>query len=142
MLLLEAHCLRYRWPSVLVFLLIVGFMIQGYMDYHINSHNSSRHSAYMAYLSALGFGGAAYWVGILPLAACLIAGDSLAWDRRSGFIRFRLIRVPRRRYIAQKILATSLFTALLFFAGFLVSFLIAIVPLPSPAVGGEAERFS
>lgn len=130
MLASEARRLRSRWQTILAFLLIVGFMIQGYIDYYTNSYNSIQHSAYMAYLSALGYGGAAYWVGILPLASCLITGDSLAWDRRSGIVRFWLIRVSRRQYIAQKILATSLFTALLFFVGFLVAFLIAIVWFP------------
>lgn len=126
----ESRRLRHRWQTALAFLLIVGFMVQGYIAYQNNGYLSNQFSAYIAYLYALGAGGSAFWIGILPLAACLIAGDSLAWDRKTGAVRFLLVRVPRRRYIVQKILATSLFTGLLFFAGLLVSFLIAIVWFP------------
>ena len=83
-----------RWPTALAFLLVVGFMIQGLIVYSKGGFLTPRCSAYLAYLLAIE-GAAGYWVGILPLAACLIGGDSLAWDRKTGFIRFMLTRSSR-----------------------------------------------
>lgn len=83
-----------RWPTALAFLLVVGFMIQGLISYSKGGFLTPHRSTYLAYLLAIG-GSSGYWVGILPLAACLIGGDSLAWDRKTGFIRFMLTRSSR-----------------------------------------------
>lgn len=123
-----------RWPTALAFLLVVGFMVQGMISYSRGGFwffYPPTYSAYLAYLSAIGDGTAAYWVGILPLAACLIGGDSLAWDRNTGFIRFMLTRSPRRRvYILGKIASVTLLAGMVVSSGLLLSFLIASIRFP------------
>lgn len=127
----ETHRLFKRWQLLAAFLLIVGFIIQGLLDYRAGRYFSGEHySAYIALLVALGSGPSSFWVGVLPLAACLIAGDSLAWDRRSGVIRFVLTRVSRREFIKQKIIAVSILTGLVTLAALFVSLLIAAAWFP------------
>lgn len=61
----------------------------------------------------------------------MIGGDSLAWDRKTGFIRFMLTRSSRRAYILGKILSVTLLTGIVISSGLLLSFLIARTWLPS-----------
>ncbi|MEW6772190.1 MAG: hypothetical protein AB1330_12530 [Bacillota bacterium] len=133
----------------MAFFLVIGFMIQGMISYSKGGFwffYPDTYSAYLAYLSAIGSGLSAYFVGILPLAACLVAGDSMAWDRKTGFIRFVLTRSSRRTYILGKITAVTLLTGIVIFSGLLISFLIASIwfPLALPPwhMVGETATFT
>lgn len=122
-----------RRPPVVAFLLLVGFIIQGLISYRRGGFwffYQDSYSAYLAFLSAIGSGISAYWVGVLPLVACLVAGDSLAWDRRTGFIRFFLTRSSRRVYIIGKIVSVTILTGVVVLCGLLLSFGIASVWFP------------
>lgn len=118
-----------RRNLIVAFLLLVGFMLQGYYSYKNMGYVVWEESAYVAYVSIFS-GNNAYFIGILPLIACLIAADSLAWDRRTGFVRFMLTRSHRREYILGKIVAVSVTTAVVVLAGLLLSFVMATALFP------------
>ncbi|WP_018132138.1 hypothetical protein [Effusibacillus pohliae] len=131
MIFAEGYRLVRRWQVLLAMIALIGFMVQGFFYYHSKpTYFSGYYSAYMAYISALGTGSGAFWIAVLPLIACLVAGDSVAWDRRTGFIRFMLIRLSRKEYILNKLLSTSLFIVLFFAVGLVISFLIVSIWLP------------
>lgn len=123
--------LRHRLPPLIAFLLILCFIGQGLITYrtgHWFNYNDI-YSSYLAYLLALS-GTTAFWVGVIPLIASLIAGDSLAWDRKTGFIRFFLMRTTRRNYILGKVIAVFLLTGIIVLCGLLISFGIACLCFP------------
>ena len=56
------------------------------------------YNAYLAFLNIFN-GPTDFIVGILPLLVPVAAGDSLAWDRKSGFVEYVVNRSSLRRYI-------------------------------------------
>jgi len=93
--------------------------------------NGSALSGYLAFLAAVGTSPTAYWVGILPLIAVIIASDSMAWDRREGLARFYLVRTTRKNYILGKTLAIFSGTALVFTVGLFITFVICMGLFPA-----------
>ncbi|KPC97287.1 hypothetical protein [Geobacillus thermocatenulatus] len=127
----EFYRLLRRWQLAIGMIALVGFMLQGFYSYYTKPpYFSGQYSAYMSYISALGTGSGAFWIVVLPLISCLVAGDSLAWDRRTGAIRFMLIRLSRKQYILGKILSSSMFTILFVSIGLILSFVIASILFP------------
>lgn len=117
------------WGGAL--LVMVAFVLQGLVAYAAGTHFPNSHpNVYQAYLSALGTGPSAYWIGVLPLLASLIAADSLAWDRQTGTVRFYLSRVARRTYVLGKWLAVISFTAVIVAIGLGMTGLIAGIVFP------------
>ncbi|RDV82055.1 hypothetical protein [Ammonifex thiophilus] len=72
---------RPNWIIALFFLLLFAF--QGYHSYRTIIRGAE--SAYYAYVTTLS-GAFAYLIIVFPLISCLIATDSLAWDRRTGLL--------------------------------------------------------
>lgn len=110
---------------------IIGFMVAGIVSYRqtpLMSWGAS--SAYLAYLSALGSGANTYWDVVLPLMACLVAADSIAWDRRTGLIRLILPRTRRWEYGVGKVVATTFWTTVVVGLGLVVAFGVAVVEYP------------
>ncbi|MDN5363089.1 MAG: hypothetical protein PWQ91_150 [Eubacteriales bacterium] len=118
-----------RRNLIIAFFLLIGFMLQGYYSYKNMGYVVREESAYVAYISTLSSNNA-YIIGVLPLITCLIAADSLAWDRKTGYVRFMLTRSQRRDYILGKIAAVSVITAAVVLLGFLFSFVLAAVLYP------------
>lgn len=127
----EWHRIQSRWKQWLFAVTImVVFIGQGLWSYARVPSVDTHQNAYMAYLSALGSGSSAYWIGVLPLIAVLIAADSVAWDRRTGSLRFYLARTDRLRYILGKWLAVMAFTALIVALGLAISGSVAAIAFP------------
>ncbi len=129
----EWYRIQCRWKVwTVAWGIMVAFMVQGLWSYAAqNAYPHSEANAYQAYLSALGSGPSAYWIGILPLIAALIAADSQAWDRRTGSLRFYLPRASRLHYIWGKWLAVVAFTAAVVAAGLAVTGIMAAIAFPT-----------
>lgn len=106
-----------RWQTMIAFLIFIGAFIHiSYQDYHdipkqvgyLQELVFENHNFFIAYLKALGFGVNSYLCLIIPLIALLIAGDSLAIDRLSGFLQFTLSRIDYKNYIKYKSIAVSI----------------------------------
>lgn len=110
---------------------MIAFMVQGLWSYAAQQAvPPSGANAFQAYLSALGSGPSAYWIGVLPLVAALIAADSLAWDRQTGIFRFYLPRADRLHYVWGKWLAVVAFTAVVVAGGLAIAAIIAGAAFP------------
>ncbi|MFX4303673.1 hypothetical protein ACOJUR_15630 [Alicyclobacillus tolerans] len=116
-----------RWGISLV--VMCAFLYQGIYSYSSESITSST-SSFLAYLSALGIGSQAYWVGILPIIATWIAADSFAWDRKTSFVYFYLSRISRINYAIGKWCAIQLFTMCVFLVGLIFCFILSLLKFP------------
>lgn len=127
----EWYRARARWKNWLLALAIMVMVIgQGLWSYEQAPSVDAHRNVYIAYLSALGIGPSAYWIGILPLLATVIAADSVAWDRRMGSLRFYLSRTHRLSYIWGKWVAVMAYTATVMALGLAVSGGIAALAFP------------
>jgi ABC-type Na+ efflux pump permease subunit len=98
---------RQTWLALVVML---AFFIAGFEAYRPgpNRLGPDHYNVYMAFLYAMGKGSSAVLPGVFPLMISLAAGDSLAWDKRTGFDQSLLLRMTFRKYIVGKMLAASL----------------------------------
>lgn len=119
---------RNRWGALGLELV---FLIWALLAYQ---HNATMipggPSAYIAYLSAIASGPSAYWVGIMPLVAILIFGDTWGEERRSGFLRLTLSRSGRLRYSGTKVWQLIIMTTGVLSIGFLITLLLAFLLYP------------
>lgn len=117
----------FRWQMYVAFILMVACLAQGFSEVWVpNStiHASAQYyNSYIAFLYAIGQGSTVIFPGIFPLICVLVAGDSLAWDRRTGFERFVLMRTTYTRYIFGKVISVCVLS----FGFVLVSELLAYV---------------
>lgn len=106
--------------------LLIAFMLQGYY-----LGGGPLNNAYMAFLSAIGAGPSAFLDGVLPLIACLVAGDALAMDKRTGKHVFTLTRTSRLSYARRKVLLSLSLTGLNVMVGLAVSLGLSCLLFPS-----------
>ncbi|MGZ4123746.1 MAG: sulfate permease [Tumebacillaceae bacterium] len=116
-----------RWQWLVSFLLMIAFLVAGMETYFDPVHPSS----FEAILYAIGKGANALFPGIFPLAIALFAGSSLAWDRKTGYRDYILLRTTYKRYIGSKLLAAALAGFTLTVATELLAFLYAVIRYPT-----------
>ncbi|MBN6187624.1 hypothetical protein JQN58_11910 [Aneurinibacillus sp. BA2021] len=107
-----------RWQILVAFFLLVLLFIQGIETFRPETHLPGAlafNNFYVAFLYAQGMGASAILPGVLPLIIALAAGDSMAWDRRSGYQQFILMRISRGKYIIGKLLSASLISVIFIF---------------------------
>ena len=132
-----------RWQTWAAFAVLLGFFFQGLYAFY-RSHvywayghwtnagvlsQPGHYNAYLAFLNIFN-GPTDFIVGILPLLVAVAAGDSLAWDRKSGFVEYVVNRSSLRRYILAKIGSASLVSAGLILGAALISAMAAAVFCP------------
>ncbi len=88
------------------------------------------HSAYLAYLAALGGGANPVWLAVLPLVGSFVMGDVVGWERRTGLLRSVRSRQPLGSLIVGQLIATLLFTLLLVAVVLAVTLCLSLVLLP------------
>lgn len=116
-----------RRQTGVVLLLSIDFLSIGLIQYGVHPMFTPQHSGIVGYLMAVGSSPVALWLGVLPLVASLVGGDSLAWDRRSGFLRYERSRVTASQLIAGKIIACALSVFCVVGAALLVTFVGSLV---------------
>ena len=123
-----------RWQTWAAFVVLLGFCGQGLVAYY-RSHviwdqghwtnalalgHPGSYNAYLAFLNIFN-GPTDFIVGILPLLVVLAAGDSLAWDRKTGFVQYVVHRSSLQRYILAKIGSASMVSAAVMLVAALLS---------------------
>lgn len=88
------------------------------------------HSAYLAYLAALGGGATPVWLVVLPLVGSFAMGDVVAWRYRTGFFRYERIRQPLMSLVVGQAISTVTFITLLTAAVMLAAILLGMCFLP------------
>lgn len=123
-----------RWQTLLAFILMLAFFIQGFEAFRPNGIELSpeRQNFFLAFLYAQGKGPRAMLAIVLPLVVALIAGDSLAWDRKTGFNHFTLMRSTYKKYILGKIIGASITSFIFVFVSEWIAFLYGIFSFPKP----------
>lgn len=122
-----------RRQIIIAFILMIVFLAQGFGTHHLRHQaNVSIDSmnSYLAFLDAAGKGPKALLCGIFPLAIALAAGDSLAWDIRSGFELPILMRTTYKKYILGKVLSASIVSFSFVFITELFAFVVALFMFP------------
>lgn len=121
-----------RWQSLVSFLLLVGVFIQGYEVFYpvpTEVRDPATFNVFVAFTKTHGSDLALLSV-TLPLIAVLVAGDSLAWDIRTGFMDSILMRMNYKEYISGKLLSVSLVTFVFVWIGELIGFIYGMVRFP------------
>ncbi|SMO95644.1 ABC transporter permease subunit [Melghirimyces algeriensis] len=104
-----------RWQSLLGILLFIGFFLVALQAYQLDPSvqlPKEQHNAFFAFYSAQGWGPYTFLPLIFPLIMVLFAGDTLAWDLKTGYSNLVLMRVGRRKYIVGKLISASVLTFL------------------------------
>lgn len=99
-----------RWQTLLAFILMLTFFYQGFEAFRPNGLelSSDKHNFFLAFLYAQGKGPRAMLAMVLPLVVALTAGDSLAWDQKTGYKHLTLMRTTYKNYILGKIISASI----------------------------------
>ncbi len=95
------------------------------------SRGYNYHSAYLAYLAALGGGANAAWLAVIPLVGSFTAGDRIRWSRHTGFARYERSRQPLARLLIGQLTATVLETMVLVLGALAVTLLLGLLFLPA-----------
>jgi hypothetical protein len=109
MVKLEINRLLWRWQTIIALSLVIFFFLQGCDSFAPNDHVKALpgSNGWMAFLYGVGKGPRALFPLVIPLVIPFIASDSLAYDRRYGFDRATLLRIPYRTYILSKMISAS-----------------------------------
>ncbi|GAC42656.1 IIC component [Paenibacillus popilliae ATCC 14706] len=108
-------------------MIIIAFFIIG-----MESYFSPRHpNFFSAYFYAHGAGADSFLAGVFPLAVTLLVGHSLAWDRKTGFYNYGLIRTNYRRFIGGKFIAAAITSFILVCVTELLAFAYAVLRYPT-----------
>lgn len=136
-----------RWQTWAAFVVLLGFCFQGLYAFY-RSHfywarghwtnagvlsQSGHYNAYLAFLNIFN-GPTDFIVGVLPLLVAVAASDSLAWDRKTGFVQYVVNRSSLRYYIVAKIGSASMVSAALVLAAAILSGIAAAALFPMSAV--------
>jgi hypothetical protein len=134
MVKLEMNRLLWRWQAIVAFLFMILFFMQGYQAYTPNNYVRALpgHNGWMAFLYVVGNGPRALFPLVIPLVLPFIAGDSLAYDRRYGFDRATLLRIPYRTYILSKMISASVVSFLFVAISQLVLFIYISIQFDLP----------
>jgi hypothetical protein len=122
-----------RWQPWVAFLLLIGVLIQGYEVFYpeptIKVRDPGWFNVFLAFTKTHGYDLALLSV-TLPLIAVMVAGDSLAWDLRTGFMHSILMRMNYKKYIMGKLLSVSLVTFVFVWIGEWIAFIYGMVRYP------------
>lgn len=121
-----------RWQPWVALLLWVGLLIQGYEVFYPEPQmvvDPGWFNVFVAFTKTHGYD-LAYLSPVIPLLAVMVAGDSLAWDVRTGFQHSMLLRMNGKEYILGKLIAISCITFLFVCIGELLGFLYAMIRYP------------
>lgn len=110
---------RQTWA---IFIVAVLFLAAGLFQYAFEGEFTAQRSGVIGYLMALGTGPTAFWLGLIPLIGSLSGGDTLAWDRRTGFLRYERTRRAVADMAFGKVIATGLSAILVAFCAMAVVF--------------------
>lgn len=132
----------YRWQFLVAWTLLIGSFWQGFHAFQPGSKafvSPETTNVFLAFIYALGEGPNVLLPGVFPLIAVLFAGDSLAWDRRTGYEQAILLRTSYKRYIVGKALAAAATSGGLVFITEVLAFLYGLaqfstVSHPTPSV--------
>ncbi len=132
-----------RWQTWIAFAILLGFCFQGlyayYRSYFLWDHgpltnawaliHPGYYNAYLAFINIFS-GPTDFIVVILPLLVAVAASDSLAWDRKTGFVQYVVNRSTMRRYIVAKIVSASMVGAAMVLGASLIAGIAARVFFP------------
>lgn len=121
-----------RWQPWVALLLWVGLLIQGYEVFYPEPQmyvEPGSFNVFVAFTKTHGYD-LAFLTPVIPLLAVMVAGDSLAWDVRTGFQHSMLLRMNGKEYILGKLIAISCITFLFVWIGELLGFLYAMIRYP------------
>lgn len=96
----------------------------------IASKGYDYHSAYLAYLAALGGGANPVWLAALPLVGSFAMGDVVRWSRRTGLVRYERSRQPLMNLIVGQVVSALLFTMMLMLLVLVVTWILSLAFLP------------
>lgn len=125
-----------RWQTLLALILMFALFIQGFEAFRPNgiALSSDKHNYFLAFLYAQGKGPRAMLPIIVALVVSLVAGDSLALDRKTGYVQFSLLRITYPKYILGKIISASIISFVFVFIAEAVAFIYGVLTFPAPAV--------
>lgn len=115
-----------KWNCIVPFIIIIIFFIQGMESYFDPIHPNF----FSAYFYAHGAGAGALLPGIFPLAVTLLVGHSLAWDRKTGFYDYVMIRTNYRKFIGSKFVSAAISSFVLVCVTELIAMAYAMVRYP------------
>lgn len=121
-----------RWQPWVALLLWVGLLIQGYEVFYPEPQmyvESGWFNVFVAFTKTHG-SDLAFLSPVIPLLAVMVAGDSLAWDLRTGFQHSMLLRMNGKEYILGKMTAVACITFLFVWIGELLGFLYGMIRYP------------
>jgi ABC-type transport system involved in multi-copper enzyme maturation permease subunit len=127
-----------KWTTGIAFVILLAFCLQGLYSFYTffpNSmawranHQATTFNAYQAFLW-IWTGPSDFIVGVFPLLVTMGAGDSLAWDRKTGFMEFIISRTTSRRYIIAKIVSASIVGFLLVMLTQMISIALSLLVFP------------
>lgn len=122
-----------RWQSWVALILFVGFLIQGYESFYpeptFEFLDPNWFNVFVAFTQAHGVMPALLSF-VLPLIAVMVAGDSLAWDRKTGFLQSMLMRMNYQTYIRCKIFSVSMVTFVFIWIGEFIGLIYGMVRFP------------
>jgi hypothetical protein len=130
-----------RWQFWLAIILMGGLIIHGYHNAWIEaihgpdnapfaSMSPADHTVFKVFIYGQGYTGLSFIGAVWPLIAALIAGDSLAWDRKSGYLQSVLLRIGYKKYIIGKILSISAITFIVIFLAESLLFAYGLIQFP------------
>ncbi|GAC42652.1 hypothetical protein [Paenibacillus popilliae] len=115
-----------KWYSIIPFIIIIACFIQGLETYFDPIHPNF----FSAYFYAHGAGAEALLAGIFPLAVTLLVGHSLAWDRKTGFYNYVMIRTNCWKFIGSKLVSAAISSFVLVCVTELIAMAYAMVRYP------------
>jgi hypothetical protein len=111
----------------LALLLLLAFILEGF---YWGGGRQVGNNTYFGFLAAVATGPQSFLPMALPLVACLIAGDVLALDKRSGRHVLALVRTSRVSYALQKVTLALALTGSVILAGLLIGLGLSFLLLP------------
>ncbi len=130
-----------RWQFWLAIILMGGLIIHGYHQAWIEAIHGpadapyptstpADNNAFLVFIYSQGNTGLSFIGAVWPLVAALIAGDSLAWDRKSGYLQSVLLRIGYKKYIIGKIISISAITFFVIFLAESLLFAYGLIQFP------------
>ncbi|WP_025027835.1 hypothetical protein [Caldalkalibacillus mannanilyticus] len=125
MLKTEVYRNLVRWQLVLASIFLFGLYLHGIEDYRQNLTDIYLYdnNYYSAFLAGQGAGGWSILPILIPLVVALVAGDSLAWDRKTRFIEYINVRIDKHYYFLYKVVSSAI-TSIIFVG--LISFIVFV----------------
>lgn len=117
----------------IAFILMSALFIQGFEAFRPGPYvplSMERNNFYVAFLYAQGMGANALLAGVFPLVIALASGDSLVWDKKSGYEQHQLMRISYNRYILGKLFGASIISFGFVFVSELLAFTYGMIMFP------------